>query len=177
MTPDVMTMLWKECITWATQSRHIHWTLAAAIHAMVSSGKLQFRNRHFIISGVLSPPAPPHTHCHQNNCGSIMFIPALCHVKQDLIAEVFGCHIGRPGPPLPTESAWWAGKLFLIGYGGDMLGLRGILCTARSRQMHHRHTAQFIHPCSQIPTPCHADRAFVGEDPEDEDEWLSTICL
>ena len=42
-----------------------------------SSGKLQFHNRHFFISGVLSPPPPPQpTHPHQNNCGSIIFIPA-----------------------------------------------------------------------------------------------------
>ena len=47
-------MLWKECITWATQSRQIHRTLAAAIHATVrhtsqnkKQWKLQFRNRHF----------------------------------------------------------------------------------------------------------------------------------
>ena len=66
--PEVMTMLWKECITWATQSWQIHRTLAAAIHAKVrhtckakSTGKLQFRNPHFVISGVLSPPPPPPT--------------------------------------------------------------------------------------------------------------------
>ena len=35
-----------------------------------SSGKLQFCNRHFVISGVLSPPPNP----HQNHCGSIIFI-------------------------------------------------------------------------------------------------------
>ena len=33
--PEVMTMLWKQCITWATQSQQIHWTLAPAIHATV----------------------------------------------------------------------------------------------------------------------------------------------
>ena len=66
--PEVMTMLWKECITWATQSRQIYRTLAGAIHATVrhtckakSSGKLQFPNRHFVISGVLSPPPPTPT--------------------------------------------------------------------------------------------------------------------
>ena len=38
-----------------------------------SSGKLQFCNRYFVISGVRSLPPP---HPHQNNCGSFIFIPA-----------------------------------------------------------------------------------------------------
>ena len=59
-------MLWKVCIIWATLFRQIHRTFAAAIRATVrhtykgkSRGKMQFRNCHFVISGVLSqPPAP-----------------------------------------------------------------------------------------------------------------------
>ena len=59
-------MLWKVCITWASLFQQIHRTFAAAIHATVrhtckgkSSGKMQFCNRHFVISGVLSQPPRP----------------------------------------------------------------------------------------------------------------------
>ena len=58
-------MLWKVCITWATLLRQIHRTFAAKIRATVrhtckgkNSGKMQLRNRHFVISGVLSHPPP-----------------------------------------------------------------------------------------------------------------------
>ena len=37
--PEVMTKLWKECITWATQSQQIHWTLACNGEAYLQSKK------------------------------------------------------------------------------------------------------------------------------------------
>ena len=89
--PEVMTILWKDCITWATLFR----TFAAAIHATVrhtckakSSGKLEFCNRHFIISGVLSPPPP---NPPQNDCCSIVFTPGRTPTRHG------------PGHPVPSQ--------------------------------------------------------------------------
>ena len=74
-------MLRKECITWAT--------LIMAHSSDVGSGitcnyipaqqAVQFRNCHFVISGVLSPPTP---NPHQNNSVNIIFIPGLLKVVQ-----------------------------------------------------------------------------------------------
>ena len=142
----------QKCVAFQThpQSWMSHWTnwtssdVAAAIWATArhtckgkSSGKLLFRNRHFVISGVLSPPPPP-PHPHQNNCGSIVSIPARgggvhCHTrKQSRAGRGLGQRririeklYGGPPPPRPTpppsSPSKSPDKIFISAFGANVL--------------------------------------------------------
>ena len=73
-------MMWKVCITWATLLRQIHRTFAAAMRTTVrhtcKGQAVEKRNFVIVISSFQGSSATPLPH-HQNNCGSIIFIPAV----------------------------------------------------------------------------------------------------
>ena len=78
-----------------------------------SGGKLQFCNRHFVISGVLSLPLP---HPTKKNCGSMKFIPAaapqvhgLWSARRTLALGVGGCVRNQTPsyPPPPSRAPGW----------------------------------------------------------------------
>ena len=81
---------WRTGCCW----RMIHATVRHTCKAK-SRGKLQFRNRHFVNSGVRSLPTP---HPHQNNCGSIIFIPGAHCAAADCIARFFRARVRTQGP-------------------------------------------------------------------------------